>query len=135
MGGMLAYEFNHAQGGTDKVEAGVLFGKKLTNWTHLANIIIAQEVGNHKNANPEYDVKWQTLHNYSSLINPGVEYYGEFGEISHSQGWDAQKHRFGPVITGIFGHGIAYELGWLVGLSQATSDHAIKLNLEYEFPM
>ncbi len=135
VGGLLSYEFSHEQGGADKVEAGILLGKKFTDWTHLANIIVEQEVGDHKNANPEYDVKWQTLYNYSSFVNPGVEYYGEFGEVTHSQGWDAQKHRFGPVIAGKLGHGVEYNIGWLFGISNGASDNAIKLNLEYELPM
>ncbi|NBX02818.1 MAG: hypothetical protein EBR02_01880 [Alphaproteobacteria bacterium] len=135
VGALLAYEFSHEQGGADKVEAGLLLGKLTTDWSHLANIIVEQEVGANKNANPELDLKWQTTYNYSKLANPGFEYYGELGEASDMQGWDTQKHRIGPVVLGNLGSGVKYDIGWLFGTSKATEDNVIKLNLEYEFSL
>lgn len=134
-GAKLAYEWSHEQNHADKVEAALILAKPVGRFTHVANIGLEQEVGDHKNRNPEGDIKWMTQYNYMPLLNPGFEYYGELGEVSDMPDWNDQKHRLGPVFYGKLGHGIKYELGWLFGLSKATEDHALKFNIEYEFPL
>lgn len=135
VGVLASYEFAHPTGSSDKIEAFLLVAKNFNNFTTMANIGFEQEVGNNSNNNPEGEIKWMAKYNYTQMLNPGVEYYGEFGEISNSDGYDSQKHRLGPVIYGKLGHGIKYETGVLFGISQAAEDYAFKVNLEYEFPV
>ena len=69
-GAKLAYEFSHESGGADKVEAFLLLAKPMGRFTHVANIGFEQEVGSHKNANPEGEIKWMSkvIHRkYASL--------------------------------------------------------------------
>ena len=129
------YVFKHPSGTSDRMKVYALLAKQYTEFTHVANLGIEQDVGNNKNRNPKFDAKWMTQYHYTPMISPGFEYYGEYGEISDPSDYDAQKHRLGPVIYGNLGNGFKYNLGWLFGLSDATEDHAIKLNLEYEFPV
>lgn len=117
------------------MKAYLLLAKPVGRFLHVANIGIAQEVGDNGNENPEGEFKWMTRYNYLPYLNPGIEYYGEFGEVSDMQGWDDQKHRIGPAIYGKLPGGVKYELGWLFGVSKRTEDHALKFNLEYEFPI
>jgi hypothetical protein len=134
-GAFLEYEFAHPSGSADKVEAKLLLEKNLINFSHTANFTIEQEVGDNANENPEWGFAWRSIYLAHPMINPGVEYYAEMNEIGNSGNFDAQEHFLGPVITGHLGHGIHYDLGWLIGLSDGSADHAVKFNIEYEFPI
>lgn len=129
------YEFAHPKGDADKIEVFLLLAKNYTNFTTVANIGFEKEVGSNSNANPEGEIKWMAKYNYTPAFNPGVEYYGEFGEITHSGDYSSQKHLLGPVIYGKLGHGLQYETGVLFGISKGAQDYALKLNVEYEFPV
>lgn len=129
------YVFKHPSGSADRLKIYALLAKQYPQFTHVANLGVEQEVFNNNNRNPKFDAKWMTRYNWKPLINPGFEYYGEYGEIADPSDYDAQKHRFGPVIYGQLAPGVKYELGWLFGLSDATEDHALKFNIEYEFPL
>ncbi len=130
-----AYVFAHPQGDADKVEGYLLLSKNFQKFTVMANLGIEQEVGDNANDNPEGEVKLMGKYNYTPMLNPGIEYYGALGEISDPNKYSQQKHRLGPVIYGNLGHGVKYELGTLFGISKASEDYAVKLNLEYEFPV
>lgn len=127
------YEF--ANDGADGLEVFLLLAKNYTNFTTAANIGFVKEVGSNSNANPEGEIKWMAKYNYIPVFNPGVEYYGDFGEITHSGDYSSQKHLLGPVIYGKLVPGLKYETGVLFGISKAAQDYALKLNVEYEFPV
>jgi len=134
-GAFLEYEFAHPSGSADKIEAKLLLEKNFPQFSHTANFTIEQEVGDNANENPEWGVAWRSLYLYKPMINPGFEYYAEFNEIGNSGGFDEQEHFLGPVISGTLYPGVKYDLGWLIGLSDGTPDHAVKFNIEYEFPL
>lgn len=129
------YVLKHQGSESDKLRVYLLLAKQTNQFTHVANLGVEQETTNRYNRNPKMDAKWMTKYNYLPMLNPGFEYYGEYGEIADPSDYDAQKHRLGPVLYGKLGHGFKYELGWLFGLSRATEDHAVKFQLEYEFPL
>lgn len=135
VGVQASYEFAHPTGSADKMEMFLLLAKNFTKFTTIANIGFEKEIGSNSNQNPEGEIKLLAKYNYTPMFNPAVEYYAEFGEITHSGDYDSQKHRFGPVIYGKLGHGVKYETGVLFGISKAAEDYALKLNLEYEFPV
>lgn len=135
VGAQVSYEFAHPSGSADKIEAFLLLAKNFNKFTTIANIGFEKEVGSYANKNPEGEIKWMAKYNYIPVLNPGVEYYGEFGEISSTESYNDQKHRLGPVLYGKLGQGVKYELGMLFGISHAAEDYTLKLNLEYEFPV
>lgn len=135
VGALVAYEFKHQDGDADKIEAFLLLTKNFNKFTSTVNLGFEKEVGSNADANPEGEIKWMAKYNYTPMFNPGVEYYGEFGEITHTGDYDSQKHRLGPVIYGKLGHGVKYETGVLFGISKEAEDYAVKVNLEYEFPV
>lgn len=134
-GAKLAYEFNDEPNSPDKLEASLLLEKRYTQFTHTANLTVEQEVGDNANDNPEWEVAWRSIYLYQPMLNPGFEYYGAFGEVSHSGSFEQQSHHLGPVLTGTLYPGLKYDIGLLFGLSDSASDQAIKFNLEYEFPI
>ncbi len=125
----VGYEYS-LSAGTDSVGAKLLFGKKLQEWEHLANLGISREVGENSSDNEAYEVAWKTKYRYSSNFEPGFEYYGDFGDTTTN--YDGQSHRIGPTAYGDIGP-IGYDAGILVGISDAAPDATLKLNLEYEF--
>jgi len=133
-GAKLAYETAHTKGSADKVETYLLLSKNWSKFSSVANIGIEKEVGSNSNKNPEAVLKLMTKYNYTKMLNPAIEYYGNFGEISHTTNFDGQKHSIGPAIYGKLGQGVKYEFGTIFGVSKAAPDAMLKLNLEYEFP-
>lgn len=130
-----SYEFAHPKGSSDKVEIFLLAAKNINKFTTMLNIGFEKEVGANSNKNPEGEVKWMAKYNYLPKFSPGIEYYGEFGEIGDPETYGNQKHRIGPVIYGQLARGFKYDVGTLFGISKSTADYTIKLNLEYEFPI
>ncbi len=130
-----SYEFAHPKGSSDKTEVFLLLAKSIDKFTTMANIGFEKEVGANSNKNPEGEIKWMVKYNYLPKINPGIEYYGEFGEIGDPESYNNQKHRVGPVIYGQLAPGFKYDVGTLFGISKSTPDYTFKLNLEYEFPI
>lgn len=135
IGMFIEYEFAHPTGSADKLEAFLLLAKDIGKFTTIANVGFEQEVGSNRNKNPEFEVKLLEKYNYSKMINPAIEYYGELGEATHGSDFNTQKHRIGPVLQGKLGHGVKYDAGVLFGISKGAEDYAVKLNLEYEFPI
>ncbi|MDX1974153.1 MAG: hypothetical protein SFT92_00600 [Rickettsiales bacterium] len=120
----------------NSVSVNWLLAKRTEHFLHLANIIIDHEVGTHANANPEAEFRWASRVRHNQWINPGIEYYAAFGEISDSGSFDEQKHLAGPALYGDLPYdGLSYETGWLFGLSDAAEDQMVKLYIKYEFSL
>jgi hypothetical protein len=134
-GAILEYEFSHESQHPNKVEGTLLLEKQAGRFVNTANIIVEKEVGRYHEASTEFGLSWKTGYLYQPEVNPGIEYYAEFGEIKHTGDFDSQDHRFGPVIFGSFYPGLKYDLGWLFGLSDSSVDNTLKFNIEYEFPI
>jgi len=80
-----------------------------------------------------YGVQYKT--EFSGEMQIGVELYGEISEEASS--FDKQEHLAGPVLFGEIELGkeseLSYQIGYLLGLSDAAADGVFKLNLVYEF--
>ncbi len=131
----LNYEMAHENGEPDEMEARLMLAKNVSRMRYMANIAVKQEVGDYSNDNPTSEVRLQTRYNYNKYFSPGVEYYAELGEWSDMQGWNAQKHRFGPAFYGKLADGVAYDTGLIFGISDKAEDTVFKLNLKYEFSL
>ena len=126
---MLEYKYSTA-GAADKIEAKALLAKEIGKVQNVVNLIVEKEVGEDSSDNEGYGLAWSGKYMYSPSFDPGIEYYGDFGDTTDD--YEDQKHRIGPVIYGELG-GIGYDAGVLFGISKAAPDATLKLNLEYEF--
>jgi hypothetical protein len=95
------------------------------------------------------DIKWQVKHRLSDRMSFGVEGYGKIADLEHPGSFEDQEHRVGPVIYLKLGPWTAQEFrdvagvgeekiwgasfGALFGLTEATSDIALKFNLSGVF--
>ena len=131
------YEFAHEAGNKDKVEGKLLLEKNVGKFVNTANLIFSRQVGSGSSNATEFEYAWRTKYLYSKSIEPGIEIYGEMGEVGHVSPSDQQDHRIGPVISGLLSgdsHGKwVYELGYLFGISDAAPDGTLKFVIEYEF--
>ena len=134
LGAKFSYEIANSKGSADKLEGFLLVQKNFSKFSSIANIGMEKEIGSNSNGNPEAEIKLLTRYNYQSNLNPAIEYYGSFGEISHSGGLDEQSHKIGPALSGKLWQGVKYDVATLFGLSKSAGNFTLKLNLEYEFP-
>ncbi|MCB9983846.1 MAG: hypothetical protein H6861_09290 [Rhodospirillales bacterium] len=126
---LLEYKHN-LSGNADKLEAKGLLAREIGKTQHLVNLVVEKEVGKDASDREELGFLWSGRYMYSKTFDPGIEYYADFGDTTDE--YEDQKHRIGPVAYGSLGD-IGYDFGVLLGISKATPDATLKLNLEYEF--
>lgn len=133
----LEYEYAHESYNNDKAEFKFLLEKANGRWVHTLNIIFEKELGSNAPDETEQGYAWRTAMLMSKSFEPALEIYGSTGEVGSPNHNEDQDHRAGPVISGTFKLGptdkMAYEVGYLVGLTNAAPDGTLKFTLEYEF--
>lgn len=129
-----AYEFSHVG---DNNEIGVSFqGEyRLNQWKHQANLGFEREVGG--GAAKGMDFALRTGHYYDlGKVEPGIEYFFDYGNLTDNNGFEEQEHHIGPVINFDINVGeveFSGVLGYLAGLSNGSADHVFKYEFGYEF--
>lgn len=71
----------------------------------------------------------------SPHVQPGVELFGDLGQIRDVEGSRAQEHYILPVLYTRLGHGFAANVGMAFGLTRASDPVIMKLEIEYEFTL
>lgn len=126
----LESQLNH-----DDIEAKILLEKQIGKFINRANIGIEKELrqvsGEKSERGSELEFSRMTKYSWKKYFEPGVEYHTNFNHAIE-RNYSNQSHQFGPAMYGKVGH-LKYELGLLVGVSNAAVDKQIKWNLEYEF--
>lgn len=138
LGLYLEYEVSNESAGTDKIETKLLLEKQHGDFIHSFNFILERRIGTNATNETEYGYAWRSKWVFSPRFSTGIEAYGEFGEVGNPNPKDKQEHRAGPVFYGDsgktqYGGKFKYEVGFLFGLTDATSDGTLKGVLEYEF--
>ena len=137
MGLYLEYEHAHESYNNNKAELKLLLEKASGKWLHTFNLNFERELGNNAPGVTNLGYAWRSSLYMSKGLSPALEIYGNTGELGSPQHSKDQDHRAGPVIHGEFRLGntdkMAYELGYLVGLTNTAPDGTLKFSLEYEF--
>lgn len=133
----LEYETPAHSDGPDKLETKLLLEKATGRIVNTANIVLEREVGGGASHDIELGLNWRTKYKMQPEFEPGIEFYGDFGDIDNVELNSEHKAQVGPVIAGKYSLGgrskIAYEAGYLFGLNSATPDGSVKWLLEYEY--
>ena len=135
--GLLA-EYSRAKraGANDAVEFGPLLQKQFGDFLTTLNVTLEKQIGSRSEAGTEIGYGFQARYRWWPGLEPGIEVFGDMGEITHLKAADRQAHRAGPVLFGTLrlGNGgkIKYEAGYLIGLTRNTPDGTVKFLLEYE---
>ena len=133
----LEYAVANGAGTPDELETKLLLEKSVGSFTHTANLVFVRELGSGASTATNFEYAWRSRYFVSAALQPGVEIYGEMGELGHALPWDQQDNRIGPVLYGVLdatSRGkLKYEVGYLFGVSDAAPTGTLKFNLEYEF--
>ncbi len=118
---------------TNAVVFGPLFAWKVDRATFAVNPLFEQTFGRNSVDGLAFAYAWQVKLDVREGFALGIEGYGTIENIGNSPPREEQEHRVGPVVyTELdLGHGVKIEpsLGVLVGLTDATADIAVKLNI------
>lgn len=133
----LEYKIADDRDDPDILEFKPLFEKSFGRVEVTLNPIFEKEVGENSEADLEFEYASRVKYRWHPMFEPGIEAFGKLGEINNTISPDRQRHQLGPVIMGtipLMGHdlALAYELGWLAGLTEGTADGTFKWLVELE---
>lgn len=135
--GMVA-EYEHAleDDEADAIELGFLAEKQFATSIATFNLLAEQALEGDEKTELEYKFRWR--YRQSQQFEPGVEVYGELGEWGEFGSADDHPLQVGPSMLGKLRqgdshHAFKYEAALLFGLTDASPDTTLRLQLEYEF--
>jgi hypothetical protein len=130
-----AYEWGHTPGQANRARAKLLLEKNMGKWNTVINLNAGKEMGTNATKDTDFDAGWRVKYKLNKYIEPGIEMYNGWGELSRTGDFDDQKHRIGPMFFGEIAPGLKYQLGYLFGLSRGAEDGSVKFFLKYEIPL
>lgn len=68
-----------------------------------------------------------------NMLQPGIEFYGKTGELSHFKSWDEQRHHIFPTLDLRFGRGMHWHGGVGFGLTNGSDKLTFKSIFSVEF--
>ncbi len=126
----------------DSIESVLLLQNQVNKIRTRANIELEHNFGESGN-NLDFEARAWTRYEWMPEFKPGIEWQADFKEIDDMPSWDEQEHYIGP---GAYGHipflealtqddedEFEYQLVYLVGLTDAAADGAIRFEFEYKF--
>lgn len=134
MGLLVEYAHSLESGGEDKLEFGALLQKGWDRHLVTANLVAERELAGGAGTELEYALQYRWRRD--QRFEPGLELYGEFGEVGEFGSIGDHGHELGPAAFGKLplGQGaLRYELAWLVGLTGDAAAQTVRFLLEYEF--
>jgi FTR1 family protein len=130
------YEVPEESDHADKVEFKLLLEKYINRWDNILNLVAETEVGSDSSDEVEFGYAWGTYYRYKPAFEPGFELYGELGSDNDFGIDDDQTHQAGPVIEGSFRINprskLAYNVGYLLGLTDESPNGTFKWTVEWE---
>jgi hypothetical protein len=130
------YEIPSESSKPEKLEFKLLLEKATLPWVNTLNLITETEVGSGSADEIEFGYAWRTSYLYKPTLEPGIELYGELGSDEDFGFNDGQTHQAGPVISGSYRLSnkskLAYNAGYLFGLTDDSPDGTLKWELELE---
>lgn len=116
---------------------GPLITKQIGPTIHTANVIFEKQFGSNAADGVALVYAWESRWMVNQYFEPGIDAFGEFGEIGHFSPSSEQEHRVGPMFAGKVNVGnrggyIKYVLGVLFGLTPSSPDTTLNWRIEYE---
>jgi len=114
-----------------EVEVKLLLEKEWGEFNHIANLGFSQEVGSNATGGPDLLFLWSSRYKYSEQLQPGFEIQSDFGKTDENLSFQQQKHYIGPALYGDITEHVGYEAAYLFGITDAASQSAVRLLLQY----
>jgi hypothetical protein len=128
----LQFQQSFEDGTPGDVETKFLFEKEINSFINTLNVSLSHNYGEASTKGIEAGYSWRTKYHINDALEPGFEYYSDFGKLADLDKARRQDNVIGPVLQGKLGS-ISYDTGVLFGVSDEAHDVTYKLNLEYDF--
>jgi len=116
----------------DSVAAKLLLEKDVGKFINIANFGLEQEAGSHASGGPDRTFEWSTQYTINDGFAPGFEVQSDLGKANEGSRFSQEQHYIGPAIYGTFLDHFHYEAAYLVGISSAASDSAVRFLFQYQ---
>lgn len=115
---------------------GPIFRKEIAGTITTVNLFIEKDIGKYSTGRPNLLYAWETRLALGTVIEPGIQAYGQPGAFGHFSPISQQDHRVGPQLFGDF-HDIGpgtlhFNTGLLFGLTPASPRRTLRWQFEYE---
>ncbi len=134
VGLLVEYAHSLEDGSDDKLELGALLQKELGRSQFVLNLVAERPLASGADTELEYAMQYRWRGD--QRFEPGVEVYGEFGDVGEFGSLGDHGHEAGPAVFGKLklGRGaIRYEAAWLFGLTREAPAQTLRFLVEYEF--
>ena len=128
----LELEQSFEDGNPSNVETKFLFEKEINSFINTLNVSLSHDYGEGSTKGIEAGYSWRTKYHVNDELEPGFEYYSDYGKLLDLDKSRRQDNVVGPVLQGKLGS-VSYDTGVLFGVSDEAHDVTYKLNLEYDF--
>jgi hypothetical protein len=119
---------------SEELEIRLILEKDINNFTLATNTMFEKKTSGHEvDEGLELNFAAGLYYKKYRAIQPGIEYYGKYGEFSDFKEFDAQRHIIFPTLDLRFGPGFHWHVGVGFGLSDASDDVTVKSIFSYEF--
>ncbi len=118
---------------SEHVETRLILQKDLGRISLIANPIVDKNVSGGVEEGLEFEYAAGIYLRSTPRLTPGLEFYGEMGELSDLKPKDEQEHWIFPRLGIQLGRRVALDIGYGFGLTKASDDQVLKTILEFEF--
>ena len=138
-------EYGHGiiKGSTNETTFGPVLRKDFWGLSNSINLFFEKDLGSHASGRPQFLWAWETRVDAWEVtfgrhfaVEPGFQFYGQPGQISHFAKWGDQDNRAGPQLFGkVFNIGpgtLEWNAGILFGLTAAVPRFTPRWQFEYE---
>lgn len=127
------YKLALQDGSPDRFEITVLAAKDIGATSHVTNINFENQLGDNAVGGTNFNVSWKSKYRYQPNLEPGFEFYGDFGRIGSPSSKSPDRFFLGPVLSGKLDYGIKYDVGYLFGMDADAADGRLKMIFTYAF--
>ena len=118
---------------SEKVETRVILEKDLGPIAIVLNPIFDKNISGGVEEGMEFEYAAGLYYRATPWLTPGIEFYGEMGELSDLNPVDEQEHFIFPAAKFKFPHDVGLDVGYGFGLTDDSDDQVLKVILELEF--
>lgn len=116
---------------------GPLFQTEVDRWQLNFNPLLTNISRAVEGNGTYFGYQWQVKYRWQQTFEFGAQGFGDMGRWNHLAPTSEQSHRLGPAIFGKYNFGgrqaIAWNAGFLFGVTQASPDTNFRMQAEYEF--
>lgn len=120
-----------------EVKLGALMQKDFGRLQANLNLLAERQFDAKKKSETELGYQWQLKYRLMPTFEYGLQGFGKVGKWNDWASSSEQEHKLGPAIFGKIPVGnhqaIKYNAAYLVGMTTATPDHTLRMQIEYEF--